>query len=1140
MITLTGISISTLINSIPSPITLTSFPEEKIIFVNDFWCQETGYSRDEVVGHPVSELVSFKDPAQRMLLDEGSATQETVVIPNVRFLSKEGENKNYQVSSVLITVDGQPCVLASYQNMSESPQSQDMTNQQKVRQDLAESEEQFRKLTENAHAGVYIVKNGVFTYVNSAFARMVGYDPLEMVGVDVFRFVHPDDHAHVAGMIQGSLSGEIQNRHYEIRAVRKNKDLIYCEIFGTIIALNNQPVLIATVLDITDWKRAELNLKERVKELNTLFNLTEISRKKEISLDEFYQAAVNILPGGWQYPEIACARLAIHDRVFQTKNFEDPAWRQSAAIIVNGTAVGILEVGYLAEKPTADEGPFLKTERSVLDVFAHRLGQFAERKLLDQKLEESEDRFRTVFMTGADAFVIVGRDDGRIIEVNDRMVELYGFTRDEMIGRTSHELEMWVYPEARQKMLDQLSTYGRVQNLEVYARRKGGECFWVLYSVNELNAAGKSLILGVIHDITELKRNAEAMRQSEEKFRLAFMTALDAYIWTTLEDGRIHEINPVFEEIYGYSREEVIGHTTLELNLFSDPADRARMVSELNLKGFIKDFELKGMRKDGKIIIISLSTNQIRVNDQDFILGVIRDITQSKQARDAVQKRGQLLLALHEVTLEMSAEKRLPVLFTIIMKHAQSLLDADRGGGIYLLDASQNVVRLAYGTGINQDRDGITLRLDQGVAGQVVRTSQPLIVDDYTHWEERATLLVSNPPSTVMGVPLLLDGKATGALLLVANSALRKFTEQDVQQAELFASQAAIALENARLYEAVEKELDERKHKEEELRESELRFRTLIEGAPFPMIVSRTGISLLVNKKAAELLGFQSVAEAVGRPIFEFFPPHIQEESKERTRRRALGLPVPEEFEFVLRRKDGSQFPIQVFVKPIQLSDGTANMSFISDITEVKKRQAEIQNSLLKLRQSVEGTIETIASIVEVRDPYTSGHQKGVARISVEIAEEMGLPKEQITGIYYAGLIYDLGKIQVPAEILSKPGKLTGLELEMVKIHPQVGYELLKRIEFPWPIAEIVHQHQERVDGSGYPRNLKGDQITIEAKIIGVADVVDAMTSHRPYRPALGLNAALAEIESKKGILYDPSVVDACLKVFGSTLIRGR
>jgi HD-GYP domain-containing protein (c-di-GMP phosphodiesterase class II) len=167
-----------------------------------------------------------------------------------------------------------------------------------------------------------------------------------------------------------------------------------------------------------------------------------------------------------------------------------------------------------------------------------------------------------------------------------------------------------------------------------------------------------------------------------------------------------------------------------------------------------------------------------------------------------------------------------------------------------------------------------------------------------------------------------------------------------------------------------------------------------------------------------------------------------------------------------------------------------------------------------------------------MRDPYTAGHQIRSADLARAIAKEMELPQDKIDGIRLAGSIHDIGKLSIPAEILSKPSKLTNLEISLIKEHSLIGYEMLKNVESPWPLAQIVYQHHERMDGSGYPQGLKGDEILMEARIMAVADVVESMASHRPYRPALGIEAALKEIEKNKGILYDADVVNACLRLF--------
>jgi putative nucleotidyltransferase with HDIG domain len=185
-----------------------------------------------------------------------------------------------------------------------------------------------------------------------------------------------------------------------------------------------------------------------------------------------------------------------------------------------------------------------------------------------------------------------------------------------------------------------------------------------------------------------------------------------------------------------------------------------------------------------------------------------------------------------------------------------------------------------------------------------------------------------------------------------------------------------------------------------------------------------------------------------------------------------------------------------------------------------------------KLEHLLDGTIQALGQTSETRDPYTAGHQRRVTQLACAMAEEMGLSKDQIEGIHVAGLMHDIGKIAIPAEILTKPAKLTKLEFGLITTHPQVSYDILKGIEFPWPVADIVVQHHERLDGSGYPNGLKGDEILLEARILAVADVVEAMASHRPYRAALGVDKALAEIEDKRGRLYASEVVDACLKLF--------
>jgi len=239
-------------------------------------------------------------------------------------------------------------------------------------------------------------------------------------------------------------------------------------------------------------------------------------------------------------------------------------------------------------------------------------------------------------------------------------------------------------------------------------------------------------------------------------------------------------------------------------------------------------------------------------------------------------------------------------------------------------------------------------------------------------------------------------------------------------------------------------------------------------------------------------------------------------------------------------RKDGIDGVCETSIFPLrnEYGDMTAVFGVCRDITERKKAAESLQRSYDQLRETFIATVNTLASTIEMRDPHTAGHQRRVTILACAIAEEMGLTEDQFDGLRMAGLIHDLGKINVPAEILSKPGRINDIEFSLIRYHPQICHDILKTIDLPWPVAKIVLQHHERLDGSGYPQGLKGDEIMREARILAVADVVEAMASHRPYRPALGIELAFEEIIKGRGTLYDPDAVDACVRIFSEKSFR--
>ena len=295
-----------------------------------------------------------------------------------------------------------------------------------------------------------------------------------------------------------------------------------------------------------------------------------------------------------------------------------------------------------------------------------------------------------------------------------------------------------------------------------------------------------------------------------------------------------------------------------------------------------------------------------------------------------------------------------------------------------------------------------------------------------------------------------------------------------------------------------------------------------------------------ISPSIARLLGY-SVEEAIAKPMEEVFPPasfnlamQALEEELGVANENQGNVDRSRTLELELTHKNGSIVPVEVVyaflldieARPVEV------LAIARDISKQKQAQDDAKHSTGRLIKAMEQTIQAMAIIVEMRDPYTAGHQQRVTQLACAIARQMGLPEEQIIGLRLAGFIHDIGKVHVPAEILANPDGLSGPEFTMIKAHPRVGYEILKSIDFRWPVAQIVLQHHERMNGSGYPSGLSGESIIVEARILAIADVVEAMASHRPYRAALGINKALEEISQNKGVLFDSKAVAACLTLF--------
>ena len=452
-------------------------------------------------------------------------------------------------------------------------------------------------------------------------------------------------------------------------------------------------------------------------------------------------------------------------------------------------------------------------------------------------------------------------------------------------------------------------------------------------------------------------------------------------------------------------------------------------------------------------------------------------------------------------------------------------LDFDRG---IILLANEDRTRLVYKAGYGYEPDlqtlasNLSFHLDKpNSQGQFVlafKKQRPFLINDTSEIEDvisERSLEFARAIGTraFICVPIIYKGVSEGVLAVDNIQSKKPLSQSDLNLLMGIAPAIGTSINNARSY--------------QKIRENEERFRALGENSPdIIYTLDAEGYITYINPAVTKFFTYNP-SELIGTCLFDIIKGEDVAVLKKHIFRARDNRETIKDVTVTVIGGSGWEHPANLSGAPNFDAQGKliGIVGNIKDLSELKKNFDTLQLTL-------ESTIKAMSEIVESRDPYTAGHQRQVSEIACTIAEEMGLPLEKINGIRMAAMIHDIGKMYVPAEILSKPVSLSDLELSMIRSHPEVGYSIIKNIEFNAPVADIVYQHHERMDGSGYPRGLSASEILLESRIVAVADVVEAMSSHRPYRPALGIKAALDEISAHRGSLYDPDVVDACLKLF--------
>lgn len=627
----------------------------------------------------------------------------------------------------------------------------------------------------------------------------------------------------------------------------------------------------------------------------------------------------------------------------------------------------------------------------------------------------------------------------------------------------------------------------------------------------------------VAQRINALRSTIERQTEEHNALRDHYATIIqDARDMIFLFDpeGRIVDANVAALLNYGYDMGEILNLSARDL--------QATPPSDWPQEGLI---ETMHRRKNGEIFPVEESINALLIDGKTYRQTFVRDITERRIAQKTMQRQNRALQALSACSRSLVNAEDIDTLLnevcdTIVMVGGYRLAWV----GFVEHDAAKSVRIASHaGAGSNYVTDlkisWGTTPWGMGPSGTAIREVKTVIAHDlknqpnYLPWRNMA---VESGFVGSIALPLKVRGAVLGVLTIYTDEA-EAFDAAEVQLLEELSDDLAYGIESRRTGTL-------RETLEDRLIASETRLRMIIESAPAGIFAVRHGVFIYANPRMEEILGYGK-GELAGKRSEDVVVPEdwhlVLEAMQELAAHGSTG-------NFAVRalRKDHAIIGLGLQDVRADYEGEPAIIGMAQDITERQRTQSEIQHYIALLEHTAEATLQAVAAMVEQRDPYTAGHERRVGALAAAIGAEMGLSQHAVRGLNLCGIVHDIGKIAVPAELLSKPTRLNDIEMSLVRMHAQTGYDVLKDVDFPWPVAEVIRQHHERMDGSGYPRKLQGDAIIPEARIMMVADVVESMSSHRPYRPSLGLDAALAEIEQHSGTWYDPQVVAACLRLF--------
>ncbi|MFZ4479494.1 MAG: HD domain-containing phosphohydrolase [Rhodoferax sp.] len=686
-----------------------------------------------------------------------------------------------------------------------------------------------------------------------------------------------------------------------------------------------------------------------------------------------------------------------------------------------------------------------------------------------------------------------------------------------------------VRPFSEQELLARMEDFDRIWRLGHALRETDAELGALKLSLTQRRIAE----LNMLEDAVASQRKAEttlaALRESEEIFT-HFMENSPIYVFFKDEKMRSIRLSRNFEQMLGRPLDELLGKNMNELF----PSDLAASMVVDDMKVLRDGRQVSVEEELGGRFYWTTKFPILIDGTPRFLAGYTIDITERRAADARIARLAVLYAAIsqcNEAIVRSSGEAEM---FATICRIAVQF-GGMKMAWIGMIDPLAQTIRSAASFGaagreylkeinISTDSDS---PIGRGPTGTALREDRQIWCQDFQNdpftapWHALAARVGFRSSSAL---PLHRNGAVVGALMLYSGQ-INAFDEEARKLLAEMAADISFALDNFSRDAAREKARDE-------LRAAEEQFRGLVEKAIAGIFIIQDGRLAYVNPRFAELHGFDSVDELIGHERYSLIAEQDRGSMMELHRRLLAGEVKNLSAGFTALRKDGAQVELGVSIARGNFHDRPAIIGMAQDITEKKRAEDEIRRYVAELELAFMSSVQVATRLIELRDPYTAGHQRRVAAIAVAIGAEMQWSERRQEGLRVAGHLHDIGQITIPAEVLSKPGRLSTIAYQLVQGHAQAGYDVLKDVKFPWPVAEVALQHHERIDGSGYPQGLKGESIIFEARIIAIADVVEAMASHRPYRAALGIEKALEEIERGRAIRYDPTAADACLRLF--------